>query len=118
MKVYIFGLLICFQVSVLHDTIAQVSDCNDQLKYETINVNTNSFNIEVSLNLNSDTEFILKLYSVSNGGEFISQLNINEFTNSITFKNLDINKVYLIQAIGDDCTITLGGMEGIKAEKE
>jgi hypothetical protein len=118
MKVYVIGILICLQISVINYSVSQGLECKDQLSYEVIEENNGAFDIEVRLKVDSKNDFLLKLYSVSDQGEFISEVSVNKSKSSITFKGLSNKKVYLIQAISDDCTVTLGGMEGIKVEKE
>ena len=118
MKVFVIGIIVCLQTSLINISTAQRSECNDQLAYEVIEGINDVIDIEVNLDGNSQVDFLLKLYSAGEGGEFISQMTISKSKNTITFKGLSNNKVYLIQAISDECTITLGGMEGIKVEKE
>ncbi|SMG32326.1 hypothetical protein SAMN05661096_02022 [Marivirga sericea] len=119
MKVYAIGLLFCLQIFLINYSIAQgLVECNDQLSYEIIEVNEDIFDIEVRLNSESSIDFVLKLYTASAGGEFVSQLDITKSKGTATFAGLSKNKVYLIQAINNECTVTLGGMEGIKVEKE
>ena len=118
MKIYLLGLIICLQALLMDNAIAQTSDCADQVSFKVVEGEESVFEIEIKLKENSQEDFSLELYNLTDGQKLVDKKPINNSSNIISFRNLNADHVYLIQAKGEKCTFTLGGLNGIKVENK
>jgi len=119
MKKLLLFIVFTFFVSVLgfsQNSPIKNSICDDVFDYEISENSTSEFNISITKSTMDNFNF--KLFSIDRKEKLVDELRSNSSSNSIEFKNLNKDNVYLIQVYGinNDCRFTIGGMEGIKFE--
>jgi len=119
MKKLLLFIVFTFFVSVLgfsQNSPIKNSVCDDVFNYEMSENSTSEFNISITKSTMDNFNF--KLFSIDRKEKLIDELRSNSSSNSVEFKNLNKDNIYLIQVYGinNDCRFTIGGIEGIKFE--